>query len=156
MSQLRAILLGFSRLDVRAAAVLLALSLAGPAFAAHNQISGQVLDRNGKPITRAIITLAPGNVQMITDEEGKFTIDYLRTDAGERIKLTKKVDYDLEVFKPGFHVEKRNFFYKSGPVAVDTITLAEETVQVTPDAENIDPGLFNDQTHGSGATYEGQ
>jgi hypothetical protein len=135
----------------------LALLLIGaPAYAAHNQISGVVLDRNGKPVTRAIITLAPGNVQMITDEQGKFTIDYLRSDAGERIKLTKKVDYDLEVFKPGFHVEKRNFFYKSGPVAVEPITLAEETVQLTPDSENIDPGLFSDKTHGSGATYEGQ
>jgi hypothetical protein len=37
-----------------------------------------------------------------------------------------------------------------------TITLAEETVQIAPDTENIDPGLFNDKTHGSGATYEGQ
>ena len=139
------------------ALIPLALLLLGaPALAARNQISGQVLDRNGKPVNRAIITLAPGNVQMITDEEGKFTIDYLRTDAGERMKLTRKVDYDLEVFKPGFHVEKRNFFYKSGPVAVAPITLAEETVVVTPDAENIDPGLFSDKTHGSGATYEGQ
>lgn len=138
---------------------LLALALllaAGPAWAAKNSISGQVVDRNGKPVTRAIITLAPGNVQMITDDQGKFTIDYLRSESGERVKLTKKVDYDLEVFKPGFHVEKRNFFYKSGPVSVDTITLAEETVQIAPDTENIDPGLFNDKTHGSGATYEGQ
>jgi hypothetical protein len=132
------------------------LALASPAFAAKNQISGQVLDRNGEPVTRAIVTLAPGNVQMITDDEGKFLIDYLRSDAGERVKLARKTDYDLEVFKPGYHIEKRNFFYKRGVVEVDAITLSPETVKIAPDTENIDPALFSDKTQGSGATYEGQ
>jgi hypothetical protein len=135
---------------------LLALWVAPPAEAGRHYIEGQVVDRNGEPVTRAIITLAPGNVQLITDTEGRFLIDYLRDETGERTRLSKKSDYDLEVFKPGFHLEKRSFFYRSGPVNVDMITLKEDTITVEDDGQNVDPGLFSDRTHAAGATYEGQ
>lgn len=140
----------------RAMLIAAMLSLAPPAFAGRHSIAGQVLDRNGQPVERAIITLSPGNVQLVTDAEGRFLIDYVRDDAGERAKLLKKTDYTVEVFKPGYHIEKISFFYKRGPVAVDPIELTEETIKVDDDGANIDPGLFTDRTHGSGATYEGQ
>lgn len=139
-----------------ACVLVFGLAVSPPAEAGKAGISGQVLDRNGEPVARAVVTLAPGNVQLITDASGKFLIDYVRDAEGQRAKLTKKVDYVLEVFKPGFNLEKRKFFYKSGVVIVDAITLAEDTIKVEGDGENIDPGLFSDRTHSSGATYEGQ
>lgn len=144
---------------VRVAAFALALgalSWASPAHAAKNYIAGQVLDRNGAPVERAIVTLEPGNVQLITDGQGKFLIDYARDGGGQRVKLATKVDYKLEVFKPGFHTEALNFFYKHGAIAVDQITLKEDTIKVEDDGENLDPGLFSDRSQSSGATYEGQ
>ena len=143
-------------MNTRITLALLALLVAPAAHAGRHSIAGQVLDRNGEPVERAIITLAPGNVQLITDAEGRFLIDYLPDQDGERIRLLKKVEYDLEIFKPGFHTEKQSFYYKRGSVALDTITLAEETIEVADDGQNLDPGLFTDRTHAAGATYEGQ
>jgi hypothetical protein len=136
--------------------IALAVALAMPAEASRNYISGQVIDRNGKPVERAIVTLAPGNVQLVTDSEGKFLIDYLRDDAGQRMRLARKVDYQLEVFKPGYHTESLPVHYKRGAVAVDPFTLKEDTIEVTDDDKNIDPGLFSDRSQSGGATYEGQ
>jgi hypothetical protein len=107
------------------------LAWSGPAHAAKNYIQGQVLDRNGQPVERAIVTLAPGNVQLITDGEGKFLIDYARDDAGQRVRLATKVDYQLEVFKPGFHTEAKKFFYKHGAIQVDEITLNEDGLKTS-------------------------
>lgn len=132
------------------------LFAAGPAWAGGHAIGGQILDRNGDPIERAIITLVPGNVQMITDAEGRFLIDYLRDDAGERVKLAKKTEYTLDVFKPGYHTEAVKFFYKAGVVEVDTVQLKEDSIDVQDDGSNLDPGLFSDGAQSSGATYEGQ
>jgi hypothetical protein len=137
-------------------AIVATFGLSPLAEAGHNAISGRVLDRNGKPVERAIVTLAPGNVQLITDTEGRFLIDYLRDDAGTRVKLARKANYQLEVFKPGFRTEAMQFYYKAGALAIDDMTLAEDSIQVTDDAQNLDPGLFSDRTQSSGATYEGQ
>jgi hypothetical protein len=143
------------RAPILLAAAVLALAPAD-AFAARHSISGQVLDRNGDPVERAIVTLEPGNVQLITDAEGRFLIDYLRDDDGQRVRLAKKTDYALEVFKPGYHTQKLTFFYKRGPVAVDPIQVLEDTIEVADDGQSLDPGLFGDRTHAAGATYEGQ
>lgn len=132
-----------------------ALLVATPAFAA-NFISGVIQDRNGAPLDRAIITLSPGNVQLVTDREGRFLIDYLRDDAGERTKLAKKTDYQLEVFKPGYHVTTHNFFYKSGALELESFTMTEETIQIRDEGENLDPELYSDPSTNVGATYEGQ
>lgn len=126
------------------------------AQAARNHISGQVIDRNGRPVDRAIVSLQPGNVQLVTDREGWFLIDYLRDDSGSRTRLRKKTDYTLEVFKPGFHTFNVSISYRKGAVAMDTITLVEETIQVEDHGENLDPALYKDTTHSAGATYEGQ
>ena len=65
--------------------VLVAALLLSPASAeaGRNQIGGQILDRNGEPVNRAIVSLVPGNVQLMTDREGNFLIDYLRDEDGE-------------------------------------------------------------------------
>ncbi len=140
----------------RLLALALGLTVATPAMAARNFISGQIINRNGQPVERAIITLSPGNVKLVTDAEGRFVIDYLRDDTGKRTKLQKKREYALEVFKPGFHVVSLPFFYKSGGIAMDTLTLEEETLNVADDGQNLDPGLFGNRTNSAGATYEGQ
>lgn len=141
---------------MRLSTVLALLALCAPALAGRNAISGQVVDRNGQPLDRAIVSLAPGNVQLVTDREGRFVIDYLRDEGGDRIRLAKKTAYAFDVFKPGFHTFSLQLAYRKGSVAIDTITLTEETIAVQDQGENLDPGLYGDATHAAGANYEGQ
>ncbi len=133
-----------------------ALSAASPAFAARNRLSGQVLDRNGEAIERAVVTLDPGNVQLVTDGDGRFTIDYLRDDGGERSRLLKKTKYTFDVYKPGFHTFTLSIYYKKGEVMLEPVTLAEDTVDIQDIPANLDPGAYGDPTHSAGANYEGQ
>jgi len=72
------------------------------------------------------------------------------------VKLARKVDYQLEVFKPGFHTEAKTFFYKNGSLWMEDMTLKEDSIAVDDDDSQLDPGLFSDRTQSSGATYEGQ
>lgn len=134
------------------------VALAAPAIghAASPGIGGRVVDRNGEPISRAIVSLVPGNVELVTDRDGRFQIDYLRDTSGERVKLEKKTDYKLEVFKAGYHAFTLPVQYKHGALEVDTVTMVEETIDVRDLAENLDPALYSVQTQSSGATYEGQ
>ena len=134
----------------------LAMLVSGPALAGKHMIIGTVLDRNGEPVDRAIVSLTPGNVQLVTDREGKFLIDYLRGDDDKRIKLAKKTDYTLEVFKPGVHINNQQFFYKNKLMALATITMVGDRIEIRDDGANIDPALYGDETHSSGANYEGQ
>lgn len=139
-----------------AIAALLCLALAPVAQAGRHHITGQVIDRNGEPVHRAIVSLSPGNVQLVTDREGFFLIDYLRDEAGKRVKLTKKITYVVEVFKPGFHTWTASVDYRKGSLTMEPVTLAPETIRVEDQGENLDPGLFGDPTHAAGAHYEGQ
>jgi hypothetical protein len=123
---------------------------------ARNAIAGRVVDRNGKPLERAIVTLAPGSIQLVTDAEGRFLIDYIRDEDGVRRKLKKKTEYKLEAFKPGYHLEARKFFYTRGPVEIDNLTLREDSLNVTDDGADLDSTLLGDPTQSTGATYEGQ
>lgn len=137
--------------------LLLLLALSAPtAHAGRNAIAGQVFDRNGQPVNRAIVALRPGNVELVTDRQGRFLIDYLRDEDGSRTRLARKTDYALEVFKPGYHVHTVDLFFKRGAVDLPAITLVEETITVEDQAENLDPGLYKDPTHAAGANYEGQ
>jgi len=116
------------------------LVCATAAQAAPSLIGGLVVDRNGKPLARAIVSLAPGNVELVTDRDGKFAIDYLRDATGERIKLSRKTDYTLSVFKPGFHTYTVKVEYRHGELQVDPVTMVEETIAVQEISQNIDPG----------------
>ena len=136
--------------------VVFGLAFSLPALAGGNYITGIVVDRNAKPVPRAIVSLVPGNVELVTDQEGRFLIDYTRDDEGNRSKLPKRTEYALEIFKPGYHVEKRDVYYKRGGVEIDQVMLISDTIEVEDDGQNIDPALYADQTHSSGANYEGQ
>lgn len=135
-------------------ALVAALFAGSPAYAARNSIGGEVLNRNGQPVERAVVTLTPGNVQIVTDAAGQFLIDYLRDEAGDRTRVHPRLEYDLEVFKAGYHVETVHFRYKRGPVLLDTVTLLEDTIEVRDDGQNLDP--TDPHTAAGGATYEGQ
>ncbi|MFT4622455.1 MAG: hypothetical protein ACI8PZ_001111 [Myxococcota bacterium] len=132
------------------------LALPASTLAARNQISGVVTDRNGDPVQQAIVGLVPGNVQLVTDRDGRFNIDYVRDDDGERARLRKRTNYTLEVFRPGFHARSLELYYKGGPVAVDPIALVEETIEVQDHGETLDPELYATPSQSTGATYEGQ
>ena len=137
-------------------AVAVILATIPEAAEARNSIAGRIVDRNGKPVERAIVTLVPGSIQLVTDADGRFLIDYLRDENGIRRKLKKKTDYKLEAFKPGYHLESIKFFYKRGSVEVDNLTLREDSLQVTDDGADLDATLHGDPTQSNGATYEGQ
>jgi hypothetical protein len=152
--------------------------LASPAHAAGHLISGQVLDRNGKPVARAIVSLTPGpegcpdgkaaaavepaaddkscTVELVTDREGRYAIDYLRDHTGEKMKLATKTDYNLEVFKVGYHTFTVGLPFRRGLLEVEPVTMIEETISVANFPENLDPALYTKATQSSGATYEGQ
>ena len=122
------------------------------AFAGNNSIDGLVVDRNGAPIPRARIELSPGNVELITDREGRFTISYLRDETNERIKLNKKTEYTLEVFKPGYHLSIMNVPYKRGVLELDAVALVPETLKVA----DMDGDLtLQSSTDDIGKTAEG-
>lgn len=128
----------------------------GTALAASHMIGGRVVDRNGEPLSRAVVSLAPGNVELVTDRDGRFLIDYLRDEQGERVKLGKKTEYTLEVFKAGFHTFQVPVSYKRGELEVETVTMIEESIDVQDFPENLDPALYTKATQSAGATYEGQ
>lgn len=143
-------------MNVKGILAMSLLLLSANAHAGRHAITGQVLDRNGEPVDRAIISLSPGNVEMVTDREGKFLIDYLRDNEGQRVNLLKRQQYDLEVFKVGFHVETRSFLYKRGPALIEIITLTEDTIAIQDDGKDLTESLESKPTHSAGANYEGQ
>ncbi|MBN2800008.1 MAG: carboxypeptidase regulatory-like domain-containing protein [Deltaproteobacteria bacterium] len=141
--------------------LVLSLSLAAPALAGNNLISGAVSDRNGQPVARAQVRLVPedpakGTFLMVTDPEGRFLIDYLREADGDRSKLARKTRYQLEIFKPGYHVLAQDFYYKRGEVHLDTITLVEDTVRIEETPIDLSGNLERGDTGSGGGSYEGQ
>ncbi|MSQ03614.1 MAG: carboxypeptidase regulatory-like domain-containing protein [Myxococcales bacterium] len=134
--------------------VLLMLILVG--CAKHHAISGLVLDRNGKPLGRTNVTLAPGNVEIITDDNGRFMIDYLRDAEGTRVKMGKRTDYAIEYFKVGYHPQKSTFYFKNGELTLEPASLAEDTVRVEASDTVFDPGAHPNRGQEAGGSYEGE
>ena len=137
-------------------ALLAGLLLVLTGCAGKRAILGSVVDRNGEPMDRVIISLDPGGVELITDSDGNFLIDYLRDEAGERVKLDKKTDYTLEAFRTGYHVEKLDFYFKRGELILEPVTMKEDTIQLRASQDDIDPARFPDRTHSAGSAYEGE
>lgn len=135
---------------------LLLLGLLGSGCAKHHAIMGQVVDRNGKPIGRTNVTLVPGNVEIITDDDGRFMIDYLRDAEGSRVRLARRSEYAIEYFKVGYHVVKASFYFKNGELALDPVALTEDTVRVTASPTDFDPALYGDRGQEAGGSYEGE
>ena len=136
--------------------MLLLLAVLTVGCVKHHAIMGQVVDRNGKPIGRTNVTLVPGNVELITDDDGRFTIDYLRDAEGTRTRLTRRSEYAVEYFKVGYHVEKSTFYFKNGELVLDPVTLSEDTVRVAATPTQFDPEKFGDRGQEAGGSYEGE
>lgn len=133
-----------------------ALALVATGCAGKRVIYGSVVDRNGQPMDRVIVSLDPGGVELITDSEGNFMIDYLRDDEGQRVKLAKKTEYTLEAFRTGYHVSRIDFYFKRGELILDPITMQEDTIELRPSDDDIDPARFPDRSHSAGTNYEGE
>ena len=136
--------------------ILLAFLALYAAGCAHHAIRGQVLDRNGQPMDRVIVSLDPGNVELITDAEGRFEIDYLRDESGQRVRLSRRQDYQIEAFRAGFHPATAQVHYRRGELVLDPLTLTEDTIRLRPSEVNIDPARFPDRAHSAGTNYEGE
>ncbi len=124
--------------------------------ARHHAIMGQVVDRNGKPIGRANVALTPGNVEIITDDDGRFMIDYLRDAEGSRVKLDRRTDYAIEYFKVGYHAQKGSFYFKNGELTLDPVSLVEDTIRVDASGSQFDPAGHPDRGQEAGGSYEGE
>lgn len=144
------------RAPLFALALVMSTGVLTTGCANKRMIHGQVVDRNGDPMDRVIISLDPGSVELITDADGSFLIDYLRDEAGERVKLDKKTDYTLEAFRTGFHVERMDFYFKRGELILEPVTMKEDTIQLRASDDDIDPDRFPDRTHSAGSNYEGE
>jgi len=143
------------RIATWAACLLLLCSSAG--CAARHNISGTVIDRNGEPMDRVIVALAPGNVEILTDNEGRFAIDYVRTEDGSRARLKRRSDYTLTFFRTGFQDTKEALYYKRGAHECGTIQMLEDTIEVSEPAAPLDPSRLHAEPSASGgATYEGE
>ena len=127
--------------------LVLAGCLALSACGSKRMITGMVTDAAGQPLDNAIVSLEPGNVELVTDRQGQFTIDYLRTDDASRTGIGKRQTYLLDVFKPGFSIEQLEFYYKSGEHSVGPIELTEEVLRVQDDGENLVPSMPVSYTH---------
>jgi hypothetical protein len=132
-------------------AAMSGLSACGPHI-----IHGQVIDRNGDPIPRAIVGLTPGNVEIVTDGDGRFMVDYLRNNEGERVKLKRRTDYGMEIFKPGFHVLSEDFYFKRGELFMEPFVLKEDSIRVIGSEELFNPDEHRDRTHSAGQSLEGE
>ena len=138
---------------MKSAPCLLVLSLA---CAGNRAITGQIIDRNGAPVPQAIVSLAPGNVEVLTDQSGHFTIGYLREDDGDRKALATRTEYRLEAFKVGFHLASAPVAYRTGQLTVEPVTLAPDTITLPPAQQPLDPARSSDAVRSAGATYEGE
>lgn len=124
---------------VQSRVVLMAVGLAAAGAAnAANLIEGKVVDRNGEPMTRALIELSPGNVELVTDRSGAFQIDYLRDTQGERVKLEKKTVYELKILKAGYHAHTISVPYRHGPFLVEPVVMVPVTIEVDDIRQNLD------------------
>lgn len=132
------------------------LFLVGMAYAKGNAILGTVVDRNGEPMQSVNVSVAPGNVELITDENGAFRIDYLRDEEGNRVKLDKRTTYTVSLFSVGYHEESVTVEYRRGELVVEPITLEKETIRVEDGGDNIDPDAHPDGTQSAGGSYEGE
>ena len=129
---------------------------AGAASCGPHIIEGRIIDRNGQPVPRAIVGIAPGNVEIVTDGEGRVMLDYLRDESGERVKLKKRTDYGIEIFKPGYHVLNQDFYYKRGELLMEALVLKEDSIRVIGSDELFSPDDHRDRTHSSGQSLEGE
>lgn len=124
--------------------------------AKHHAISGTVVDRNGRPLDHVIVAMHPGGVELITDSEGQFTIDYLRDERGGRTRLETRTEYEIQLLKPGFHEESTRFRYTRGDLSLPPLTLIEETLKVDASDDDLDPNTYGQRANSDGSNYEGE
>ena len=136
--------------------VLAGVLISSPSAWARPAIHGTVQDRNGQPMARVNVRVVPGNVEIVTDDEGKFTIDYLRDDAGDRVRLSKRTTYTFEVYKLGFQLAKADLEYTHGEVELGPVTLTPDTITVRASATDLDPANAPDTDAQGGGSYEGE
>ncbi len=141
---------------LRAIFVLLLGAGMVPAALAKAAIHGTVTDRTGQPMSRVNVRVVPGNVEIVTDDQGKFTIDYLRDAAGNRTHLTRRTTYTFEMYKLGFQLAKADVDYKHGELELDPVALAPDTISVRASATDVDPANAADTNAQGGGSYEGE
>lgn len=119
-------------------------------------IHGEVNDRNGQPMARVNVRVLPGNVEIVTDDQGKFTIDYLRDEEGNRVRLANRTTYTFEVYKLGFQLARMDLEYTHGEVELEAVTLSPDTITVRASSTDLDPANLPETDAQGGGSYEGE
>lgn len=145
-----------SRLSGRVLSALLVAALTTPSAWARPAIHGQVQDRNGQPMARVNVRVAPGNIEIVTDDEGGFTIDYLRDADGRRGRVKGHTTYTFEVYKLGYQLARLDLAYTHGEVTLEPVVLAPDTITVRASATMVDPGAAPTADPTGGGSYEGE
>lgn len=125
-----------------------------------DKMFGRVVDRNDKPLSRVSITIAPGEVERISNRWGEYEVDYLFSAEGERMSLGKNKDYAISAFKAGYREAVQVVRFSGGTLEVPTITLVEDTIRMSDDDDEIlIPGTLNSGEEsggdGVGQSYSG-
>lgn len=130
--------------------------IAAPAEARGRAIAGQVVDRNGAGLGMVSVSLAPGNVEIVTEPDGTFRIDYLRDGRGQRVRLERRTAYTLTVFRVGWHEQAVEVTYRRGELLLEPITLQEDVIRLENSTDDIDPARYVDPAQDAGGSYEGE
>jgi len=140
--------------------VVVGLAAAAPAFGGGSAIGGSVVDRNGVPLGRVMVKLATpdaGEVEVVTDPNGLWRVEYLRDEQGEHIKLGKKTTYTLELFKVGYHLQSMPVEYKRGALDLPEVRLVPDSIAMgEKDHDNLDASIAGTSGGGETDTKEGQ
>lgn len=99
---------------------------------------GRVVDRYDKPIMRAIVGMAPGSSERISNKWGEFEFVYGINGEGERQPLRLGHDYTISAWKPGYHETTQIVRFEGGPQEVPTITLVEDIIQLRFDSSDLE------------------
>ena len=134
---------------------VLALAALSSGCAARHAIVGKVVDRNGDPMGRVIVSVDPGGVELLTDNAGEFAVDYLRDDDGDRVRLKRRTQYTVETFRTGYQTVRTEVDYRRGELQLAAIVMPEDTIRVAPGSPVVDPATVERPTS-TGATYEGE
>ena len=132
-------------ITVRAAALLLVLSLAPACGGGPVSIGGRVLDDQGAAIAKAEVTTRPETDIVITNSKGFFILRQRITDSGETEPIGPGT-YELLIRKFGFEDLTRSIKCEGGKLRVPDVVMnprapdiGESAPDVTEEVET-DPG----------------
>ena len=118
-------------------------------FAKISVVAVSVVDRGGNPSDKDVETaLADGRGLAVTTEGGRWVVDHLNSADGFNLGLPLRHQYEVTVYKPGFHLWKDNVVYEKGTLQVE-VTLYPDAIEIEDVGNMVDTSL-GETTTGTG------